>query len=159
MNQPRKDTFICTLWVPIYLSINWTVSRGHPSLVSTPYSPPPPLPISQGGDSGDPSVVDPPYAHWASSTGSVIEQKAWMRKGYTLYRVPEFLCCRSSIPFPVRNGSPCLCLSTPCMYSSAYTRLRGKGAGGPKSNDSTESLVLKRRGMNRTDAKIWELLG
>jgi hypothetical protein len=44
-------------------------------------------------------------------------------------------------PFPVRNGSPPLCLSTPCMYSSpTFAGLRGRGRLDPNHTSAQKLL-------------------
>jgi hypothetical protein len=65
--------------------------------------------------------------------------------------VTEFLCCRiiwvPPPPFPCEMAPPplyfyslyCICMST-CL--ACLHLLAGEGAGGPKSYDSTETLVL-----------------
>jgi hypothetical protein len=59
--------------------------------------------------------------------------------------VPEFLCCRMiwvPHPFPLRNGSPPLCLSILPVCIARLHLLAGEGAGGPKSRQHRKSGTL-----------------
>ena len=66
------------------------------------------------------------------------------RTGSIAYRVSEFLCCRTILvpptTFPCEITPPSVFLLPVCI--ARLHLLAGEGVGGPKSDDSTETLVL-----------------